>query len=260
MRSLILAIQFLTRLPTPRLRNFDAQEMAGCLVWFPWVGVLIGAFVTAAVLLGSSIDSWLGALLGVLIWTWITGGLHLDGLADLSDALGAAHRDPNRFLQVMSDPHVGAFGVLALIAQLLSKLVLLRVAMNHGRLDLMTLPLICAWSRFGAAYWSQVLPSLPGSSTERFVWRSSTFAMVLNVSLLASLTVINEPLLLSALLLLAGWQWFLRKRVGGMSGDCLGAGIELTESALLLIHLSPGPILAALLKYRLSHAAAGQPS
>ena len=252
MRSLILAIQFLTRLPTPKLHHFDPQELARCVVWFPWVGLLIGLIITAATLLGSTVDSWLGALLGLIVWVGITGGLHLDGLADLSDALGAAHRDPQRLLTVMRDPHLGSFGVLALIVQLISKLVLLRVSLNHARLDFMTLPLICAWARLGAVYWSQALPALAGSSTERFTWQSSATSLVINFMLLAWLTFVFEPLLLSALLIIGLWQWFLHRRLGGMSGDCLGAGIELTESSLLLIHVSPGPILAWYFKWRTS--------
>jgi adenosylcobinamide-GDP ribazoletransferase len=122
--------------------------------------MLIGACVTGAALLGAQIETWVGALLAVLMWTWITGALHLDGLADLTDGLGAAHRDPGRLLQVMRDPHVGSFGVIALILQLLCKLVLVRACLNLGRLDLMVLPLICAWARMGALFWSALLACL----------------------------------------------------------------------------------------------------
>ncbi len=234
MRSLILAIQFLTRLPTPQLRNFEQRELTHCAPWFPWVGVLVGLLVTAFALLGGRLDSWLGALLALLMWVWVTGALHLDGLADLVDGLGAAHRDPARLLQVMRDPHVGSFGVIALIMQCLCKLVLLRIALNHATLTLATLPLIFAWARFGAIAWSAFLPSLPGSSTESFTWQINKTLLMVNALLLATLTFYFAPTLLIAPLCLAAWAWFLHRKVGGMSGDCLGAGIEITESALLL--------------------------
>ncbi len=250
MRSLILAIQFLTRLPTPQLKNFEPRELASCAIWFPWVGLLIGTFVTGAALLGNQVESWVGALLGVLMWTWITGGLHLDGLADLTDGLGAAHRNPERLLQVMRDPHVGRFGIIALILQLMCKLVLIRVCLNLGRLDLMTLPLICAWARLGALFWSAALPALADSSTENFTWKISSTTLVFNTMLLSWLTFMFAPLLLSALLVMGAWGWFLKKRLGGMSGDYLGAGIEVMETSLLLIYLAPGAVLKWLIKWR----------
>lgn len=64
MRSLILAIQFLTRLPTPQVRDFQADDLARAAVWFPLVGLLVGALVAAALALGARIDPWLGAFWG----------------------------------------------------------------------------------------------------------------------------------------------------------------------------------------------------
>jgi adenosylcobinamide-GDP ribazoletransferase len=68
-----------------------------------------------------------------LLWIAVTGGLHLDGLADLSDAMGAAHHSRERFFEVLKDPHVGSFGVIALICAICSKLVLLMLlASQHS--------------------------------------------------------------------------------------------------------------------------------
>ena len=234
MRSLILAIQFLTRLPTPQLRDFTPRELASSALWFPAVGALVGALVTLMVWLGSDINHWLGALLGLLMWMWATGGLHLDGLADLADGLGAAHRDPQRLLTVMRDPHLGAFGVMALIAQLLSKIVLLEIVLHLELLNVAMLPLVCAWARFGALLWSATLPALSGSSTDNFTWAINKPSLLINALLLLALSYYFAPALLLALLPLALWYVFLKWRVGGMSGDCLGAGIEITESSLLL--------------------------
>lgn len=243
MRNLILAIQFLTRLPTPQLRNFESSDLARSAAWFPVVGVVVGALVTAMALLGSKFDSWLGALLGLLMWVWVTGALHLDGLADLSDALGAAHREPQRLMQVMRDPHLGSFGVIALIAALLSKLVLLRVTLNHATLSIWSLPLICAWARIGAITWSTYLPALANSSTERFGWDINKSTLMWNLAILLLFTAQLTPMLLVAPLVLLWWGYFLKQHIGGMSGDCLGAGIEITEIVLLFATLLPDSIL-----------------
>ena len=238
MRSLILAIQFLTRLPTPQVKDFAREDLSHTALWFPVVGIIVGLFDTAAMMLLSHIDPWMGALAGLAMWTWITGALHLDGLADLVDALGASHRDPQRFLQVMRDPHIGTFGVVALIIALLSKFILLYVLISHRVSYWFALPLLCAWSRLGAIAWSAWLPSLHTGSGENFAWQINKPSIFFGALVLGGLSVTFFPALILAPIALAIWWLFLRYRIGGMTGDCLGAGIEFTESLLLLIACS----------------------
>ncbi|HNQ04803.1 MAG TPA: adenosylcobinamide-GDP ribazoletransferase [Thiobacillaceae bacterium] len=229
MRGLILALQFLTRLPTPAVASFSPQALARCVPWFPLVGLLLGLMLAGGVWLGSRIDPWLGALMGLLLWVGVTGALHLDGLSDLADALGAAHGRPERFLLVLADPHVGVFGVVSLVLQLLSKLVLLLLA---ARLELYgALILVPAWARLGVLWWAGLPPIKPGLG-ERFAWRIPAWAPWSWLALLAGASLAC-PILLLAPLALLGWHGFLRRRLGGMSGDALGAGVELTESLLL---------------------------
>lgn len=237
MRRLILAIQFLTRLPTPDLRDFDPAELPRSAHWFPLIGVLIGAFLCAAMYLGSRIDPWLGALATLLVWIWITGALHLDGLADLTDALGAAHRDRERFLAVLADPHLGTFGVVSLVMQLLTKLVLLMLIARSGQY--VALLLIPAWARWGTLIWAR-LPSLKAGMGERFHWHITPAAIVAWGLLLALLSC-TEPLLLCAIALVWLWRRYLLRTLGGMTGDTLGAGVECVESALLWIVIASTP-------------------
>lgn len=233
MRGLILAVQFLTRLPTPQLKRFDPAWLADCARWFGVVGALVGALVAAGAWLGGRVDPWLGALLALGLWTWVTGALHLDGLSDLADGLGAAHRDPERFLAVLKDPHVGSFGVVALVLALLAKLVLLMLAVKLA-VPWAGLLLLPAWARLGAIVWSATLPPLAAGSGERFAWRTDWRAFGASCTGLAALSAWLAPALLLAPLLWWGWRRFLWQRLGGMSGDCLGAGIELSELGLLL--------------------------
>lgn len=232
MRGFFLALQFLTRLPVPAVRDFQADELARSAAWFPLVGLLLGGLLALLGLAVRPFDPWLAALLVLLAWVWLTGGLHLDGLADTFDALGAAHRDRERFLQVLSDPHVGSFGVIALVLQLAAKLVLLGVAFGHG-VPLLALLLIPAWARLGALWWAQSLAPLKPGLGERFKWQAGRWLpwVWLVLLLVASLPFVGLWL---APLALWFWQRFLLLKVGGMTGDCLGAGVEVSESLLLL--------------------------
>jgi adenosylcobinamide-GDP ribazoletransferase len=218
MRSLILAIQFLTRLPTPQLRNFVPTELTRCAHWFPVVGLLVGAFVAGAVWLGSCVDPALGALLGLFTWVWVTGALHLDGLADMSDALGAAHRDKDKFLSVLADPHLGTFGVVSVVLQLLTKFVLLMLVAKSGHY--VAIVLIPAWARWGTLIWAR-LPSLKEGLGERFGWQISTSSILVWALLLMALSVV-APVLCALPLLVLAWRQFLWHRLGGDDGRLVG--------------------------------------
>lgn len=243
MRGLILALQFLTRLPMPPLKDFRAEEQAGCVVWFPLAGLLVGLLVAAAVWLGARIDPWLGALLGLAVWVGVTGALHLDGLADLADALGAAHRDRERLLAVLADPHLGVFGAVALFMQLLAKLVLLMLlaraetGLETGLETFLAVALIPAWARWGVLIWTR-LPSIKPGLGERFGWRAATSVTLFWGALLILASATVAPALLIAPLAAAGWFAYLHRKLGGMTGDALGAGVEWMESALLLAVLA----------------------
>jgi adenosylcobinamide-GDP ribazoletransferase len=238
-RGLILAVQFLTRLPTPQVRDFQSADLARAAVWFPLVGLLVGALVVSALWLGARVDPWLGALLALLVWVWVTGALHLDGLCDLADALGAAHGDRSRLLKVLEDPHVGAFGVVALGLQLLSKLVLLMLAAKFALY--WPVILVPAWARLGTLVWAR-LPALKSglgaslnpAERERFAWQTPGWTVVLWGALLLPATLVFPGLLAAPLLILA-WRAFLLRRLGGMTGDALGAGVEWLESGLMLV-------------------------
>ncbi len=232
MRRLALAFGFLTRLPVPQSRAFDAEELARSAVWFPLVGLVVGGLVLAGWSLGAS-QPWLAALLGVLVWVLVTGGLHLDGAADLADALGAAHRDPARFQAVLKDAHIGSFGVIALVLILLTKWVGLGLIDARQAAILVLAP---AWARLGALVWSHWLPPLNRGLGERFSWQvapAALLAWALALSLL-SLLLATTGFWLAAVVGILAWGAYLRGRLGGMNGDCLGAGVEYLECGLLL--------------------------
>jgi adenosylcobinamide-GDP ribazoletransferase len=232
---LLLAIGFLTRLPVPAVAA-GPQDFAAAIRCYPLVGLIIGAAVAAAGWLGALIDPWIGATAALVAWVAITGALHLDGLADLTDGLGAAHGDSERLLAVMREPHVGSFGVVALVLQLLAKLVLL-----HGLAPLGWAPLVLvpAAARIGPIAWARWLPPVtPGLGAA--VAEAVRGRDLVGWALVLAGACVAVPALLAAPALILGYAGWLRHRLGGINGDAHGAGIELVETGLLLAIVALG--------------------
>jgi adenosylcobinamide-GDP ribazoletransferase len=229
-KGLILALQFLTRLPMPRVRA-DADDFAASMRWFPAAGLVVGLVVAAAARAGMGLDPWTGALVALVAWVAITGALHLDGLSDLADASGAAHKDRTRALAVMADPHVGSFGVVAVVLQLMAKLILLHALIDSGAIA--SLILIPFAGRIGPLVWTRWLPPLHAGLAARFISVVRTRDIIGWAALLAASALV-APALLATPLFIAAWGYWLHRNLGGVSGDCHGAGIELVETALLL--------------------------
>jgi adenosylcobinamide-GDP ribazoletransferase len=234
-RSFSHALQFLTRLPAPRVEVFDPADLSRSAIWFPAVGAVVGVIVGMALWLGALASPAVGALLGLVAWVWVTGGLHLDGLADVADALAGAHRSPERFLQILRDPHIGAFGAMTISLQLIAKLVLLAVLAEGPGEAFVAVVLVAAWARLGAPFWSLTVPPLAEGSGQRFAWKIDPRVVAAEAAVLALLSIFLAPMLLAAVIVIPAIAAYWRYRVGGITGDCLGASIELTETILLLL-------------------------
>ncbi|MDB5702602.1 MAG: adenosylcobinamide-GDP ribazoletransferase [Sphingomonadales bacterium] len=229
MKGFVIALQFLTRLPTPRVSTDDAS-FAASMRWFPAVGLVVGAIVAGAAWPGSLVDAWVGALAALVAWVGVTGALHLDGLADLADAGGAAHKDRATLLAVLADPHVGSFGVVAIVLQLLAKLVLLH-AIIDARL-FVPLLLVPFAARIGPLIWTHWLPPLHQGLAARFRTAIQP-ARILGWMGALVIAAWGNPALLATPLVVFIWGRLVRRTIGGISGDGHGAGIELVETALL---------------------------
>ena len=225
-------MQFLTRLPVPGVTDFSPVDLARSAAWFPFVGLLLGAIVGLVTFALDYRNPVLAGIVGVVAWVWLTGALHLDGLADLADALGASHRDPERFFAVLADPHLGTFGMVSVMLVLMLKAAALAWLPQE---TLLALPLLLAWSRLGTLAWGRWLRPLKPGHGERFSGQLSVGWIVFWAVLLLVACAALAPVLCAAPLVIAAWGMWLRVRLGGMTGDCLGAGVEVTEAALLLL-------------------------
>lgn len=229
MKRLVLALQFMTRLPLPKV-DASEEDFIRIMRWFPATGLVVGLGVAGAAWAGEHIDPWAGALYGLVAWVGITGALHLDGLGDIADAAGAAHKGRDRLSAVLADPHIGSFGVVAIALQLLAKLVLLHEVLGYA--PLWVLVLVPVVARIGPLIWTLLLPPLHEGLGSRFRagthwWQVAVWAVLLTPA------AFFVPGLSAGIAIILLWGWWLRTRIGGISGDGHGAGIELTETMLL---------------------------
>src|SRR5690554_3242899 len=143
---LLIALQFLTRLPVRLPGLPTAQDNGRSLLWYPFVGLLIGGLLLLGFAVTSGIAVSLQAALLLAVWVWLSGGLHLDGLADTADAWVGGYGDRERTLAIMKDPACGPIGVISLVLLLLLKWAALVALLESGQwLPLLLAPWLGRW-------------------------------------------------------------------------------------------------------------------
>lgn len=241
MNGLLAALGFLTTLPLPS-SAYRVPAPSG-LAWFPFVGLVLGSLLVLAnhALTWCRVDPLVTGILLTTLLAWLTGGLHLDGLADTADGF-AGSRDQARRLEIMKDSRIGAIGSLTLTLLLMLKAAAL--ARPGNRDAALLLGPVCG--RLHQLLTLFLLPgSRPGGLGEQF--RPHVTPQVLLLALGTSVTsglVLLTPevaalTLLVTIALTLSFHALCRLKIGGMTGDTLGAGCELTETGiwLLLTHI-----------------------
>lgn len=152
-RPILAAFQFLSRFPVKAELDFSPELLRRSAKYYPLVGAAIGlAVALAGGLAGWAIPSLPAAAAALIIWVWLTGGLHLDGWMDSADAL-LSYRSRERMLEIMKDSRVGAMGVLACVLLLLFKVTLISSLLDSGRFALAAAMLTApVWSRWFMAW------------------------------------------------------------------------------------------------------------
>ena len=236
------AVAFLTVVPRPcPLVASDASErICRAMVWFPVVGGLIGAAGAAVMSLsGSHWSIAVSALLGLGAMVWLTGGLHLDGWADTVDGF-AGGRDTAETIRIMRDGRIGTMAAAAVVLLLGLKWALLQsLATRHLLRALVTAGVLSRWGLVLCAKWFPYVPGQQGlgrlatDSKSLIPWTIATA-----LALLIAVVCWGPVRGLLALVLAAGVSWgmnrFFLRRLGGITGDTMGAVGEVTEAVLLL--------------------------
>ena len=236
-----LAVGFLTRIPMLVQIDYSQRLMNQSSLYFPLVGLLLGAlYVAAFFLLGLAFSPLVSVILVVILHLFITGAFHEDGLADSVDALGGGYTVEKR-LEIMKDSRIGTYGTVALVMALMLKVALLTEA------DLIWLALLVApaISRLTPLLLmatmtyvtdpdkSKSKPVADGFSAVR-LGTASAFVLVLCAVMSFWQPFLITGTLAAVLLVAMLWGAYLRSQLGGYTGDALGASVVFSELVLLL--------------------------
>lgn len=243
------AVAFLTRLPTPKLKRVDEPVAAASLLFYPLVGILIGILLVLLVMIcyfhNPEASTLLVAAMVLVFWTLLTGGLHLDGLADTLDAWIGGLGDKDKTLAIMKDPYAGPMGVVGVVLVLLLKWAALAALLQQSALDggnhwlLLSLVLIPALSRAAAVGWLATTPYVrdQGLGSDLRAGANGMALLIISVPLVfLSVTVLQQQAVSIVLMWLVVNLWLrqlMMQRLGGCTGDTLGAVIECQEALLL---------------------------
>ena len=237
MSSFFAALQFLTVFPWPRRMARTTDEIARGAIFFPAIGLLLGSIlVLVNYLLAPFTHAGLSSVLLVALLALLTGGLHLDGLGDTFDGLGAGG-DRERMLRIMDDSHTGAFGVIAIVLVLFLKINALESLDFDRWRALLAAPVLGRWAMVLMGHRSKA--AKPGLGSTLIDHLSTTHLILATFITLLLIAAILRGAGIALMVWVAVFSMaskiYFHRRLGGVTGDTFGAVGELSETSVLLL-------------------------
>lgn len=237
MTAFFIALQFLTTFPIQLKEMPSKQQNGQSLLFYPLIGLMIGAILFAIATLLHALPVILLSSLILVVWIWLTGGLHLDGLADTADAWVGGFGDKECTLKIMKDPSCGPIGVLSLIILCLIKWSALYVLLEKQLYSALILfPILGRLAPLFLFLTTQYVREKGlGSSIAEFI--PKTGSVIISALCLVASAYFAWVGVLTAMIFI-GTLIYLRhkfiQRIGGITGDTVGASIEICEAVSVL--------------------------
>lgn len=242
MNGLVTAIRTLTAIPIP---GKDADDLSESLPWFPIVGLMIGMslFITATVIQNTTDSRFIPIIAAAVVLggALLTRGMHLDGLADWADGFwGGMQRE--KVLEIMKDSCIGSYGAIALISIILIKWICItQLLQSKAGIWIVTATIISRTIQVNLATRYPYARTTNGTGAP-FIKNSDKSHAVIAAAIAAiSLAILMHSFIKPLTAITLGWiisiligNWS-RRRIGGITGDVIGAASELTETAILIL-------------------------
>lgn len=246
LKALATACVFLTRIPMPRMAQVLPEDEGRALLCFPLVGLLVGGLLWGIATLSlTAFSAPVTAAVVLVCWTAITGGLHLDGLADSADGWLGGCGDPQRTLEIMRDSRCGSGALIVVCCLLILKFAALQVVVEHRLWTaLIVAPVIgrCSGPLLfipGKIFYTPYIQA--SGIAKHFIdhcppqARIVAWAAVATCGLLLGLSLRTIAVLSICALTLLSLRHLMIQRLGGATGDTAGAATEILETVLLLV-------------------------
>jgi len=240
MKRFLIALQFLTILPFNIKGRIEGEDLGRSLAYFPIAGLLIGLFLASIAYISAFLPGLVRSILILAAWIVITGGMHLDGFADTCDGF-YGNRPREDILKIMRDSRIGTMGAAGVTMLLLFKFATLS---SIGSEDLWKVLIITAVS----ARWSQVFVCASSKyardegKAKCFIGHAKNSHMLIG----ALFTLLLDYLLMgiggitlfaASLVVIFLFIRYSEKKIGGMTGDTIGAVNEIAEASALFLGL-----------------------
>lgn len=240
MKRFLIALQFLTVLPFNIKKRIEEEDFGRSLVYFPIVGLLLGLFLAGVAYISVFLPPLVMSVLILVAWTAITGGIHLDGFADTCDGFYGNRRKED-ILKIMRDSRIGTMGAAGVVMLLLFKFAVLSSIRSEDLWKVLIVTVVFArWSQVLACSMSKYARDEGkakyfieyAKKTDMFI--GALFILILNWFLMGTSGVILFALLTATIFI---FMQYVKRKIGGMTGDTIGATNEIAEASALLFSL-----------------------
>ena len=237
--QLIILTKFMTRIPIPIKVDYDPKKLGKSIKFFPFVGLIIGfiLYYTSIILVKFSKNNLINALIVIVIELMVVGIIHIDGLCDTFDGL-FSYREKEKILEIMKDSRIGTNGAIILVLYFIAKILFISEIFSINLKYLIIYPVLARLATPVNAAFSDY--ARKNGMSNFIISQNSAFEGIFSIILAAALSFLifsfkGFELFLGAFLFIIFFMQFVKKKISGVTGDTMGAALELTAIFVLFL-------------------------
>ena len=237
--QLIILTKFMTRIPIPIKVDYDPKKLGKSIKFFPFVGLIIGfiLYYTSIILVKFSKNNLINALIVIVIELMVVGIIHIDGLCDTFDGL-FSYREKEKMLEIMKDSRIGTNGAIILVLYFIAKILFISEIFSINLKYLIIYPVLARLATPINAAFSDY--ARKNGMSNFIISQNSAFEGIFSIILAAALSFLifsfkGFELFLGAFLFIIFFMQFVKKKISGVTGDTMGAALELTAIFVLFL-------------------------
>ena len=237
--QLIILTKFMTRIPIPINVDYDQKKLGKSIKFFPFVGLIIGfiLYYSSIILVKFSKNNLINALIVIVIELMVVGIIHIDGLCDTFDGL-FSYREKEKMLEIMKDSRIGTNGAIILVLYFIAKILFISEIFSINLKYLIIYPVLARLATPINAAFSDY--ARKNGMSNFIILQNATFEGIFSIILAAALSFLilsfkGFEIFLGAFLFIIFFMQFVKKKIGGVTGDTMGAALELTAIFVLFL-------------------------